>query len=80
MSAFAQQLDETDYDAELVEAQAAFLRAEARLIALRALNRYESPLNRSITPAELETLRASDTSEAAGVPGDLPAQEDSAAR
>jgi DNA-directed RNA polymerase specialized sigma24 family protein len=80
MSAFAQQLDEADYEAEVAEAQAAVVRAEARLAAVRALHQYNSPLNRTITTVELDALRVSDTSEAAGVPGDLPAQEDSPPR
>jgi multidrug resistance efflux pump len=80
MSAFAQQLDEADYEAEVAEAQAAVVRAEARLAAVRALHHYNSPLNRNIAPAELDALRTSDTSEAAGVAGDLPDQEDGLAK
>lgn len=52
------------------------VRADARGAAVRALNHYNSPLNRTITPAELEALRALDNSEGAGVAGDLPARED----
>ncbi len=76
MSVFAQQWDETDYEAELEEAQAAVIRAEARRDALLALHRYESPLNRNIRPAELMELMASDAPEEAGIAGDLPVQED----
>jgi len=80
MDAFAQQLDDTAYEAELAEAQAAVVRAEARLVALRALHGYSSALNGNITPAELDALRTSDTSEAAGRSGDLPAQENGPTR
>jgi multidrug resistance efflux pump len=80
MSAFAQHFDDTDYEAELEEAQADVVRAEARLVALRALHGYSSPLNRNITPAELDALRTSDTSEAAGASGDLPTQENGPTR
>jgi hypothetical protein len=70
MSSWAQRLDENVYEADV--------RAEARSVAVRALSQYNSPLNRTITPAELEALRASDTSEGAGVAGDLPAREEDA--
>jgi hypothetical protein len=54
------------------------VRLEARAEAVRALRQYHSPLNRNITPTELEALMALDTSEGAGVAGDFSGREDSA--
>lgn len=65
MSSRTRQLEDSEYEEEI--------RTQARAEAVRALESYHSPLNRNVTPAELATLRSSDTSEAAGDPAELTA-------